>query len=343
MDDTLTSMEVGMINEKEFREYLKSRNADERMQQYSVKIVDEFLADVSNQHFNYPENDLRDIRHYTQHHIAGTADAHDRIVAIARYCKFTGNDEGLKYFLTMLGTTGVLESMEERAELILGEKEAHEIFASLEKPPLGSTYEAYPVVVETMLRSMQQRFPEKTCKKILAGNHHQIPIEKFNDDKEQYKELGIDGYLRYRHKSMLEEMEACMREDRIWYEQKITPDVLAFVAANQEIQAGVRKGDIVYITKIPYNPEKYLAATDPVEKRFHACHCPFVRSSIVDGSVSVSPMWCYCTGGFEKMAFDVIFGKELEVEVLETVLGGESRCRFAIKLPEEVVPEKKEN
>lgn len=343
MNDTFTSMEVDMINEKEFREYLQTRNADKEVQQFSVHLIDEFLANNETQNFNYPEKDIKDIRHFTQYSIAGTEDAYNRIVALARYCKFTGNDEGLKYFLTMLGTTGVLESMEERAKKIVGEADALAVFASLQKPPLGSTYEAYPAVVQTMLTTMQQRFSEKTCKKILAGNHHQIPIEKFNEDTEQYKKLGIDGYLRYRHESMLDEMEACMREDRIWYEQKITPQVLEYVRGNQEIQAGVRKGDTVYVTKIPYNPEKFLAANDPVEKRFHACHCPFVRSAIADGSVQVSPMWCYCTGGFEKMPFDVIFGKEVDVEVLETVLGGDPQCRFAIKLPNEAIPENNQN
>jgi hypothetical protein len=32
--------------------------------------------------------------------------------------------------------------------------------------------------------------------------------------------------------------------------------------------------------------------------------------------------------------WDVIFDKDLEVEVLESAIGGDLRCRFAVKLPE---------
>jgi predicted hydrocarbon binding protein len=46
--------------------------------------------------------------------------------------------------------------------------------------------------------------------------------------------------------------------------------------------------------------------------------------------------WCDCSAGFEKTLFDNAFGESLEVEVLESVLDGSERCRFAIKLPESV-------
>ncbi len=325
-----------MLQEKEFRAFLVSRNADESLQQFSVALIDDFSQKIAAKGFIFPDPLREDIRYYSQHYIAGTYDAYERIVALARYCRFIGHEAGLTYLVTMCGTIGVLESMEARMKIILGNDEAEKILRALEKPPLGSVYEAYPPVVSAFLSSMQKSVPENTCKKILAGNHHGIPLEHFERDKEMYYTLGsMDGYLRFRHTSMLEEMETCMNENRLWYEQKITPDVLEFVRANQEIQAGIREGNRVYITKIPYNPVQFLVSKDVRDKRFHACHCPFVRSSIQDDSIHVSPMWCYCTGGFEKTPFDVIFGKELEVTVLETVLGGNERCRFAVTLPED--------
>jgi hypothetical protein len=69
-------------------------------------------------------------------------------------------------------------------------------------------------------------------------------------------------------------------------------------------------------------------------KRYYACHCPLVRASVLEGKPEISPTWCYCSGGFEKLLFDVIFDEQVEVEVLENALGGDLRCRFAIKIPE---------
>jgi len=45
-------------------------------------------------------------------------------------------------------------------------------------------------------------------------------------------------------------------------------------------------------------------------------------------------MFCYCSGGFEKVHFDVIFDEPVEVELLESVLKGDMRCRFANKIPQ---------
>jgi hypothetical protein len=68
-------------------------------------------------------------------------------------------------------------------------------------------------------------------------------------------------------------------------------------------------------------------------KRYHTCHCPLARTSIITGGPEVPSEWCYCSGGYGKLPFEVVFGEELEVEILESVLAGDPRCRFAIKMP----------
>jgi len=44
-------------------------------------------------------------------------------------------------------------------------------------------------------------------------------------------------------------------------------------------------------------------------------------------------MFCYCSAGYEKIGFDVIFEESVEVELLESALKGDSQCRFAIRIP----------
>jgi hypothetical protein len=84
----------------------------------------------------------------------------------------------------------------------------------------------------------------------------------------------------------------------------------------------------------PFDPKRYLKEKNPTLKRYYACHCPLVRTALRDGKPKISPMFCYCSGGYEKLHFDVIFGEPVEVELLETPLKGDMRCRFAIKIPE---------
>jgi hypothetical protein len=90
------------------------------------------------------------------------------------------------------------------------------------------------------------------------------------------------------------------------------------------------------VTKIPYAPKQYLQATDPVLQRYYACHCPLVRSALRDG-VQISPTFCYCSGGYEKLHFDVIFEESIDVELLESALNGDVRCRFANKIPRDKI------
>jgi hypothetical protein len=168
---------------------------------------------------------------------------------------------------------------------------------------------------------------------VLAGNHHQIPASAFDEERDAYRAAAsMDEFLAGQHHRNVEELQRFCDTGTVWYEQIITQEVVDFVAANREIQSAVREGDTLYTTKIPYDPAHYLAETDPVKKRYYACHCPFVREAILRGEPNISPNWCYCSGGFVKYPYETILGRELRVELLASVLNGDPVCRFAIHL-----------
>jgi len=125
-----------------------------------------------------------------------------------------------------------------------------------------------------------------------------------------------------------------MAKGGLWYEQEITMEVIEFVKGNQEVLSAVRDGDRLYITKIPYSPKNWLKETDPVMKRCHACHCSLARAAITTGEPEIPLDWCYSSGGYEKLMFDLAFEEETEIEVLESALAGDYRCRFRVKIPE---------
>ena len=170
---------------------------------------------------------------------------------------------------------------------------------------------------------------------MLAGNNHGIPAEAFDEEKALFAASeSMDAFLKAQHKKQVADLQRHCDTNTVWYEQTITQEVVDFVAANQEIQSAVREGDVLYTTKIPYDPARYLAETDPVKKRYYACHCPFVREAILAGSPEVSENWCYCSGGFVKYPYEVILGRPLRVKLLQSVLRGDPVCRFAIDLTE---------
>jgi hypothetical protein len=323
-----------ILMENEFRKYLQERKLSAENADFAVSAVREFEEYLKEKGTTFESAGLGVLKEYVSLLIEEGKNSMDRLVAIARYCNLARKNEYYVYFTSILGARNVLSDLGERLATIAGEETRTKIFQGFELPPLGSPQENYPRLTRMIVDRMETELPSETCKKILTWNYHRVPAEAFKEKKERFeKAKSIDEYLKDEHKRFIEELKSFMKEGRIWYEQEITPEVLEFVMGNQEICTGVRHRERIYLTKIPYAPKQYLKEKDPTLKRYYACHCPLARSAIRDRKTKISPMFCYCSGGFEKLGFDVIFGEPVEVEVLESALKGDMRCRFAIKIP----------
>ena len=176
----------------------------------------------------------------------------------------------------------------------------------------------------------------------LTGNHHRIPVELFDDMKKRWESSkNLKEFLEGEHKLLIAELEEAMRSGRLWYEQKITPEVVEFVKADQTIQNGVLQGNMVIKSKIPFAPVKWLNETDSKMRRYYSCHCTLAREAILTNTSKSLAVFCYCSAGYEKLPLEVALDVPLEVEVLENVLDGGDRCRFAIKIPEQFLQTKR--
>jgi hypothetical protein len=320
--------------ENEFRKYLQERKLSVENADFAVSAVREFEEYLEEKGTTFESAGLGVLKEYVSLLIEEGKNSMDRLVAIARYCNLARTNEYYVYFASILGARNVLPDLGERLATIAGEETRTKVFQGFELPPLGSPQENYPRLTRMIVDRMEAELPSETCKKILTWNYHRVPAEAFKEKKERFEKAdSIDEYLKDEHKRFIEELKGFMKEGRIWYEQEITPEVLEFVMGNQEICTGVRHGERIYLTKIPYAPKQYVKEKDPTLKRYYACHCPLARSAIRDRKTKISPMFCYCSGGFEKLGFDVIFGEAVEIEVLESALKGDMRCRFAIKIP----------
>lgn len=89
---------------------------------------------------------------------------------------------------------------------------------------------------------------------------------------------------------------------------------------------------LLYIRRRPAQMEAYEQATDPVEKRYHACFCPLVRDSIREGK-AVSRTFCHCSGGWYVQEWEIVFGEKPEVDLVETMLEGSDACVFTVQIP----------
>lgn len=327
------------MDEKGFRDYCAKREFGEKTIQLYIKHVKEFeeylkkkskkdLNDASSNDVKGFVGDLTENRRITL----------DNFRALIRYSDFAGKKETVSILYGYLEGFGVPEELFKRLRETVGESESKGIFEGVDIPPLGTLPEDKPRITEKIMERLEARLDERSLKELMSSGLEVFPDEWYLPQKNMFQESGsLDDFLEKRHKEFVETLEKHSKEKTMFFAQEID-EVIEYVRRNMEIQGGKREGEIVYETKIPYQTKKYLHEKDEKMKRYYACHCSWVREAIKSGTPKISPNFCYCSAGYHKRPFEIIFGVPVEVDVLETVLKGDLVCRFVIHIPRQFVP-----
>lgn len=313
-----------------FRQFLEERN-------FSAERIDAFIAFAEKfDGFRKEEPRIEVFADFSKMMIAEGLNTFDNYYAIVLYGRFLKDNAILLAALELIDGGEVLDNLYKKTGEVLGEARRDEIFAGVELVPLGTPNAEKPAAMQAMIERFERADPQ-ACKQILASGLRDLPEEHYLDAKKKFESCAsVDEYLLLKKQDLIAELETIQREGRLYFNQEITDEVIAYVRREPEIGQGVRVGNIIYETKIPYQTKEYLAETDEEKKRYYFCHCPWVKESLKVGRSSISPMFCNCSAAFHKRSWEVIFGQTLQADVLETVLKGDLRCRFAIHLPEVV-------
>ncbi|MBD3171433.1 hypothetical protein GF326_03070 [Candidatus Bathyarchaeota archaeon] len=325
-----------MFNEEKYRSFLANNDmSPEKIELYVAK-VSEAVQYFDSQGKDITEGSVEDFREYVSHQMQLGENDYDDLMPLGRYVYMMNMKEPWIYYASILGGSSIYPSIKERLSELEGEEVCDTVFNSVDIPSLGSDPNEYPVATKQLMEQLRKQLHPEQYRRVLAGNHHRIPLEWFNKQKQWLMELDgdIDAWLDKMHKAAVADLEEHLREDKVWFEQIITQDIVDYVRSNPELLSGVRRGEWIYNMKFPYAPQDYLDADDSVMKRYYMCHCPLARSAVLTGEPEIPMDWCYCSAGYGKLRYDIAFGEETEVEVLESVFNGSDRCRFRIKIPE---------
>lgn len=326
-----------MYREAEYRERCRTRGLNAEATDAAVAAVEALESDVIDRDGRPVSISGTEVERHIASLTARGEAGPSTIVALARYFVVAGLDAIAIRLLAYLSPIGVLPAMAERLCMLEGEAVRNRVMAGVAVPAPGSPPEAYPPSTEAFVRALEDELGEARARLVLRWNVHGVPAEAFAEEREHYiAAASIDDWLVGFHQRQVAVLARHASDGTLWYEQKITPRVVDYVRNRPEVLGGARDGDHILVTKIPYDPERYLLTDDPVEKRRLACHCPLAASSISATDAGVPAIWCACSAGYEKFLFDVVFGEETEAEVLESVLAGDGRCRFSIKIPASV-------
>ena len=273
---------------------------------------------------------------FSRQMIAEKTNTFDNYYAIALYGRFIKDNALLLAALELVDGGEALDNLYKKTGEVLGEARRDEIFAGIELVPLGTPNAEKPAAMRVMIERLERAEPN-ACKQILSSGLRDLPDEYYVGAKKKLEECAsIDEYLLLKKTDLIAELEQIQREGRLYFNQEITDEVIEYVRNDPEIGQGVRVGNIIYESKIPHQAKEYLAETEEDKKRYHYCHCPWVKESLKTGRSDISPTFCNCSAAFHKRSWEVIFGQTLQADVLESVLQGDLRCRFAIHLPEAV-------
>ena len=318
------------MNTQTFRQFLEERK-------FSVERIDAFIAFAEKfDEFRKEEHRIEAFADFSKMMIAEGLNTFDNYYAIVLYGRFLKDNALLLAALELIDGGEVLDNLYKKTGEVLGEARRDEIFAEVELVPLGTPNTEKPAAMQAMIERLEHADPQ-ACKQILASGLRDLPEEHYLDAKKKFESCAsVDEYLLLKKQDLIAELETIQREGRLYFNQEITDEVIAYVRREPEIGQGVRVGNIIYETKIPYQTKEYLAETDEEKKRYYFCHCPWVKESLKAGRSSISPMFCNCSAAYHKRSWEVIFGQTLQADVLETVLQGDLHCRFAIHLPENI-------
>lgn len=320
--------------EKEYLELLVRRGVSDNFIEKAISYASDYVTFLEAEGVSIKESRVADAKKYVKGLMESGENTFERFVSICTYVNVVGNLDQYLYLAEIVGGAPLYQSYLARTEEIAGEEAARNVFGSMRLPPIGSSAEELPGYTREMIKRMREELSEKQRIKILSGNHHKRNPRSFEVQKRLYEDSSdLDEFLRRDHERVIQLLEEHMRDGRLWYNEKVSPEFLEFIGSDQERLSARRQGDMLFIKQIPFEFEEYLNEVDPTKKRYHFCHCHLARRSILEGD-PVPGEFCHCSGGYLKQPYDHIFGEELEVRVLGSVLAGDDECRFAVKLPQ---------
>lgn len=328
------------MDEAGFREMLRARHLEPREIDRSVAMVRRFEEFLKRYRPAATADRATpgDVGRFLDELANTTNDSLDDLLAIGRYCRLTHNDEALVAVLEAIDGADVPANLSRKLGDLVGEKRRDDVFAGLEIPPIGTSSEQKTAFMRELVLRLYDQIDTDTARSILTSGLHYVPREAFAAERARYLEArDIDAFIEDEHRRYVEYLATLNDEGTLYFTQPITDDVLAYVRDTPTCGGGVRQGNEIHVTKIPYQADLYLRETDDQRKRYLYCHCPWARESILRPESAVSARFCQCSAGFEKQYWDAVLDRPVEVDVVTSVLQGDLVCEFAVHLPEDLV------
>jgi hypothetical protein len=321
-----------------FRKFLISRKLDQRVIKYSLNALRDFELYLEKTGKEIETATRKDFYDYSAHMIKTGVNTVDSYVAILRYGYFKKLKEMIIAGMEVLDGREVINNLSNRLTSEFSKEMRDSIFGDTKIPALGISPEEKPEYMQKIIKNLETKIGTDGCVEFLNQGLRDRYEEWRKPDRDKFlKSKNIDAFLRQKHNDFVAELEKHLEEGTLFFTQEITREIVDYVKNDPHIESGVRRGKQIIIKKIPHMAKKYLAEKDEQKKRYYYCHCPWVKEAFRESDKPLSPVFCNCSAGFYRAYWEIVFDQSVRVTVLESLLKGDSICKFGVHIPASVI------
>jgi hypothetical protein len=317
-----------------FKRFLETRKLDEKAIESAVNTLQDFEFFLEDKKSKEIEGATRqDFYEYSGHLIETARNTSENYLSILRYAYLKKLNELFVAGMEVLDGSEVIENFSNRLVNEFDQELRDSVFEGIDAPPLGINPKEKPGYMKKLVTKLQEKIGTQECAKFLNQGLRDRYEESRKPDREKFlKSKNIDEFLEQKHKDFVAEIEAHFRNGTLFFTQQITKEVLEYVEGDPYIETGVREEDRIIVKKIPHMAKEYLAEKDEHWKRYYYCHCPWVKEAFRESAKPISPVFCNCSAGFYRAYWEIVFHRPIQVDVLESLLKGDSCCKFAVHI-----------
>ncbi|MFW9982775.1 MAG: hypothetical protein ACFFE3_12785, partial [Candidatus Thorarchaeota archaeon] len=323
-----------------FREYLKGQNLNKDQIEESISIVSRFRNFLLKSGKELETASYNDLYDFSDTLMADTTNTIENYISLYRFGIFQKNSELIIATLEIIDGREMIENFYNRLNEEFDQQVRDEIFEGIGIPPLGIRPESKPEITKKLVERFLTKFGEETAKTFFEIGLRNRYTQSYAAPSQLFSETNdIDEFLKQRHENLVATLQNHFEEETLFFIQEIDEEVISYVRARPTIEGGIREGNRVIITKIPYLAKQFIHATNDKMKRYYFCHNPWIRDALKEEDQPINPVFCGCSAGYFKNFWDAVLGLPVRVEVLKSVINGDAICEFALHLPPSLAKE----
>jgi hypothetical protein len=206
-----------------------------------------------------------------------------------------------------------------------GQETRNQIMAGSDDLSAQSSHEVVIAWTQRAMERLEALVDEETANRVMTGCACQYPKQGLQAARQAYE---ATGDLAAAHRILQAQFETFLRDSLVLKEEQVET-----VVSKGWGLAGILEENRILATKIPKsgNLPAYLEEPDADKRRQLYCHCPRVRE-VLKTRESLPVTYCYCGAGYYKGIWEEILQAPVQVEVVQSVLGGDDVCSIAIYL-----------